>query len=314
MNDLIQCKRFAGNPLITPESSATLGDNINGPSVIKAPAWLSGAPGPYLMYFAHHKGLSIRLASAPGPGGPWTVYEPGSLALEHLEHLGFAGHVASPDVHIDEENKRLVMFFHAPHQGLAGELPPGLITPFGQASGVAFSTDGVTFEPTAGILGPPYMRVWWRARTAYALAVRGLLLRYQGQGWPDGGRLFEERTAPLGDWRHCAVLVRGDSLYVFFSQYTKDAPERILYAWVDTAGDWEDWVLSEPVELLRPQGEAEGGHLPLRPPEKGLAEEPVHELRDPCIFEDGGRVFLYYSIAGESGIAGAELFFKGEGR
>jgi hypothetical protein len=31
-------------------------------------------------------------------------------------------------------------------------------------------------------------------------------------------------------------------------------------------------------------------------------------LRDPAIYGEGGRTFLLYAIAGESGIAAAELF------
>jgi len=33
----------------------------------------------------------------------------------------------------------------------------------------------------------------------------------------------------------------------------------------------------------------------------------VNQLRDPAIFEEDGRVWLLYAIAGESGIALAEL-------
>ena len=32
-------------------------------------------------------------------------------------------------------------------------------------------------------------------------------------------------------------------------------------------------------------------------------------LRDPAIYEEGGRVYLLYSVAGEGGIATAELLF-----
>ena len=33
----------------------------------------------------------------------------------------------------------------------------------------------------------------------------------------------------------------------------------------------------------------------------------VNQLRDPAIFEEDGRIYLLYSVAGESGIAIAEL-------
>ena len=35
--------------------------------------------------------------------------------------------------------------------------------------------------------------------------------------------------------------------------------------------------------------------------------QPVNQLRDPAIFEEGGRIFLLYAIAGEQGIAIGEL-------
>jgi hypothetical protein len=34
---------------------------------------------------------------------------------------------------------------------------------------------------------------------------------------------------------------------------------------------------------------------------------PVHELRDPAIYEEDGRLYLLYSVAGEQGIAIARL-------
>jgi hypothetical protein len=50
--------RLAQNPLITVDSSPTLGDNVNGPSVIRVPAWLQHPLGRYYAYFGHHKASS----------------------------------------------------------------------------------------------------------------------------------------------------------------------------------------------------------------------------------------------------------------
>ena len=33
----------------------------------------------------------------------------------------------------------------------------------------------------------------------------------------------------------------------------------------------------------------------------------MNQLRDPAIFEEGGRTYLLYAVAGEEGIALAEL-------
>jgi len=37
--------------------------------------------------------------------------------------------------------------------------------------------------------------------------------------------------------------------------------------------------------------------------------EQVRQLRDPALLETDGRTYLLYSVAGESGIAIAELFW-----
>ena len=46
---------------------------------------------------------------------------------------------------------------------------------------------------------------------------------------------------------------------------------------------------------------------PVEPSERGSVHRRVHQLRDPCIFQDEGRTYLLYSVAGEHGIAIAEL-------
>jgi hypothetical protein len=44
-----------------------------------------------------------------------------------------------------------------------------------------------------------------------------------------------------------------------------------------------------------------------RPSIRSTAYAHVNQLRDPAIFEENGRVYLFYAVAGESGIAIAEL-------
>ena len=97
--------RSAGNPLITFETSPSLGQNINGPSVIEAPKWVKKPLGKYYMYFAHHKGRYIRLAYSDDLSGPWKIHEPGVLALEEVAVI--KDHIASPDVHVRERRKVL---------------------------------------------------------------------------------------------------------------------------------------------------------------------------------------------------------------
>jgi len=56
-----------------------------------------------------------------------------------------------------------------------------------------------------------------------------------------------------------------------------------------------------------PNRDYEGGDQEVSTSEAGGANEPVRALRDPTIFEEGGRTYLFYAVAGESGIAGVEM-------
>jgi hypothetical protein len=287
----VKATRSKNNPLITPRSGKRLGRNINGPSVIRVPDWIEQPLGKYYMYFAHHGGDHIRLAYADHLHGPWTVYERGTLALQ--EAKGFSGHIASPDVHVDHQQRRIRMYFHGPSRG-------------GQKTGVAVSRDGIHFEPSETILGPFYFRVFeWRG-AYYAIAKSGgagdgIIMRST-----DPMKPFEARKGVfVPGMRHAAVMLRGDRLFIFYSRIG-DAPERILLATVRLTDDWTTWTISKPVDVLAPHEPYEGIEYPNKP-SRSSAGVKVRQLRDPAVFEEDGKVCLFYSIAGEEGIALAEL-------
>lgn len=104
------------------------------------------------------------------------------------------------------------------------------------------------------------------------------------------------------------MLLDGSTLLVFYS-VIGDAPERILLSTIrlDTAPS--SWELSPPIEVLRPELDYEGAQRPNVPSVKGPATN-VNQLRDPYVFVDNGTTYLYYGIAGESGIAVAELRYE----
>src|SRR4051812_7574045 len=79
--DAMQVRRFPENPIIRPNMDARMGDNINGPSLIRIPDWIEQPLGRYYLYFAHHDGRYIRLAYADDLHGPWQTHEPGVLPL-----------------------------------------------------------------------------------------------------------------------------------------------------------------------------------------------------------------------------------------
>ena len=64
------------------------------------------------------------------------------------------------------------------------------------------------------------------------------------------------------------------------------------------------------MEVLRPERSWEGADQPVEPSIRSVAYGPVNQLRDPAIYEEDGRVFLLYAVAGESGIAIAELHYN----
>jgi hypothetical protein len=324
----VKVERLLDAPIITPQTHPSLGPNIQGPSLIRVPDWVPEPMGRYYLYFADHKGAYIRLAYADALTGPWSIHPPGTLQLSEshfptepqpgtvwerakLSALAKLGnvklphdllqelstpHIASPDVHVDDGNRRIVIYFH------------GLERFAKQVTRAATSPDGIRFEARPEVLGRTYLRAFAYAGMTYALAMPGQFYR-SGDGLSDferGPRLFED------DMRHCALLVRGDTLHVFWTR-VGDAPERILLSTIDLAGPWESWQESAAVEVLRPERDWEGADAPAEPSIRSVAYGHVNQLRDPAIFEEDGRVYLLYAVAGESGIAIAELHLGGDG-
>jgi hypothetical protein len=76
---------------------------------------------------------------------------------------------------------------------------------------------------------------------------------------------------------------------------------------VDLGDDWRNWKESPPTEVLLPERHWEGAEAPLTPSVRSTAYGQVNQLRDPAVFEDEGRIYLLYAVAGESGIAIAEI-------
>ena len=136
----------------------------------------------------------------------------------------------------------------------------------------------------------------------YALAMPGVVYRsVDGVGdFQEGPTLFTR------DMRHSALKLDGDVLSVFYSN-VGDSPERILLSTIRLTDDWMTWEASRPTDVIAPEYSYEGGDLPNEPSVRGPAHEPVCQLRDPAIFVEDGHTYLLYSVAGERGIALAEI-------
>ena len=317
----VKVTRLVENPIIRPSMDARMGTNVQGPSLIRVPDWLPDPLGRYYLYFADHKGSYIRLATADQVAGPWEIHTPGSLLLEQSHFLteparipddvdptqdrwrnaaavgvpvpidsATKPHIASPDVHVRDDRREVVMYYH----GLEGFRF--------QRSRVATSKDGLSFVAKEPLIANSYLRAFQHAGQWYAMGMPGVFYRS-----PDGLGDFEQGpTLFPRTMRHSALLKRGNTLFVFWSN-VGDKPEHILLSTVEIEGDWSGWKASEARSVLLPEEGWEGADRPLVASVRDAINVRVRQLRDPAIFEDEGRTYLLYSVAGEAGIALAEI-------
>jgi hypothetical protein len=319
--------RFAENPLITLSTSPSIGDNANGPTVIRVPDWVPRPLGRYYMYFAHHSGQFIRLAYADSLRGPWRIHEPGVMRVEDTAFYrpqpdppdsppGAYTHLASPEIHIDDARRRIVLWVHG--MWTEGQRWPERRVDanawlkqrgYAQYTQAAESSDGLRFDARPAITRQSYLRVFQHQGMFYGMARLGQMLRAE-----DPLASFELGESPFrgtpynGRVRHVALLMERDTLHVFFSAIG-DAPESILHTTIALDGDWRSWRIGGVSEVLTPQAPYECLHLPNEKSQVGEIDRPARQLRDPAVFREDGRTYLFYTFCGEQGIAGAEVAF-----
>jgi hypothetical protein len=301
------------------------GGNINGPSLIRVPAWVRNKLGAYYLYFAHHSGRHIRLAYADIITGPWKLYAPGTVAVEHTAFYRpqpdpdpspalLYTHVASPEIVIEEKQKRFIMFFHGiwtngqrwpagTYDGYAWAHQQG----YGQFTQAAVSTDGLHWKVLPEITREPYLRVIPFENGFLGMARTNHLLRAAALTEPFtlGPNPFID-TRYDGRVRHVALMLRGRTLHVFFTA-VGDAPEHILHTTISLEGEWTMWRTGRIQHILQPERQYECSALPNIASEKGEIDGPANQMRDPAIFADNGNLYLLYTVCGEQGIAIAEL-------
>ena len=312
----VSAKRLLNIPLIHAAMDQRIGSNINGPSLICVPDWVNHPLGKYYLYFAHHRGKYIRMAFADNLLGPWKIYKPGVLNLEssyfeiqdideysdRLKGIDLYAHIASPDVHVDKENQRIFMYYH------------GMLADADQQTRIAYSEDGLNFKAKKNLLGPAYFRAFEYENWIYAITWAGYLLRSRSWDGPFELGAMLKNMAPLNNsnriLRHTALLLRENILHIFFS-CIGDKPESICHAQISLYEDWNDWQLQAESTVLKPELEWEGADLSVKRSLIGAADYPVHELRDPCIYQEDENIYLLYCGAGESGGIGiAKLEFE----
>jgi len=322
----VRASRLAENPLITVETSPSLDGNVNGPTVIRVPDWVERPLGRYYMYFANHKGTFIRLAYADAVEGPWRIHEPGVLDVRDTAFSRpgpdpteardtFYTHIASPEIFVDTERRRFVMWVHGwwtngepwPADDRAAARAWAVERGYAQYTQAAESRDGLHFEARPAITRQSYLRIFRHDGWFYGMARAGVLSRAR-----DPLAVFEPGPNPFRDGpnadrvRHVGLVRRDDRLHVFFTAI-RDAPERVLMSTIDLNGDWTTWRAGPPVEVLAPETSYECADMRLRPSQAGEIDEPARQMRDPFVFEEGNRAWLFYTTCGEQGIAAATL-------
>lgn len=329
----VQATRVGDAPIVTEALlPGSEGESINGPSLIRVPDWTPNPLGRYYLYFAHHAGKYIRMAYADRIDGSWKIHGGGAFSLDAQTVV--AGHVASPQVVIDEASHRFYLFYHGDNlkkkkMNIDGDVEGGQLT------GVAISTDGVNFTSLNRVVGPAYLQVFAHRGRWFGLNQSGVLREAGKLGEPfapvgkmmgpdilatvDPARLGEPAAVPAekrptkGPFRyairHVGVDVEGDRLVVYFS-CVGHRPERILCTTVALEGAPETWRAHGTHEVLRPERSWEGAELPLAYSRGGISTTRVRELRDPAVYRDGDHAWLLYSIAGEHGLGLATIQYK----
>ena len=202
-------------------------------------------------------------------------------------------HIASPELVVDHDNQRILMFYHGQRDTLS------------QITGIASSGDGISFTNTGKTVAGVYMRHFEYRNKQYLLGSPGILFRSDsllGPYQPRDRSLFEPNI------RHAALLLEEDSLMVAWSR-VGEAPEKILLSQIDLSpADWDRWRATEGVELLRPELSWEGVDMEPLPSLRGELVMVANELRDPYLFKDqDGSKYLLYVGAGEQAIGIASL-------
>lgn len=313
-----QVLRRLNRPIIDEHSHSSIGVNIQGPSLIRVPEWIPNPLGQYYLYFADHKGRYIRLAYADHLIGPWSIHVPGSLQLEQShfptspvpkpkspierdsrpnfrlphdrEYEAQTPHIASPDVHFDDDNRQIVMYFH------------GLKSHASQVTCVAYSLDGINFRASEKTLCPPYLRVVPTHRGLVGMTMPGTV--YLLSDWETGfepvAELFNK------NFRHHAMLPVRNWLFVFWTQ-VGEAPECIKVSLIDLDKPLHNDNVVHYGSLMRPELPWEGSEAPLEPSVRSVAYGRLNQLRDPAIFVEDNEHHLLYAGGGESGIGLARL-------
>jgi hypothetical protein len=262
----MKIKRLVDKPLISNDSNPELGGNINGPTVIKVPEWVSAPLGRYYIYFAHHQGQYIRMAYADDILGPYTIYDGEVLTVVDTP---YCGHIASPEIVIDDENRKIIMFYHGCGLTDKSQALSGQCTTYSESKdGLFFVSDNLYLVPSYlrvvkigdnyfGSTGGPDRPVYNFKNSFRAIPekIAHICIKSEPFCKFDNGESIDVNYR----MRHlCFDLESEDCLWIYYSNVC-DEPERIKRVCVNP----EDWSAEFYEEVLRPELEHEGVNEPL---------------------------------------------------
>lgn len=307
-------------------------------------AWAAERAGPYTLFNTgrfdapEHPGdgvLDMQLGGTPERIDVIPPADPAQLQGVVLRGGDSPAHIASPEVLIDEQRRQFLLIFHGPTAWGP------------QLSFLATSADGLNFnmpadggQPGHGIIGWPlaesYLALSWLGDRVFGIVGGGGMVQLEATAFEDfldrrpelpqdrppeslftaiGNPFWRacRRAGRIEEWnsglrpRHCFLRTLPDGLAfeVCFSR-RGDSPEHLLLTHLRPF-DGPRWIAGpSEQELLRSALPWEGVEYPVTPSKRGPATE-VHQLRDPHLFLDDGRLFLLYAGAGEMAIGLAEL-------
>jgi hypothetical protein len=158
------------------------------------------------------------------------------------------------------------------------------------------------------------MRFFQYDKCAYAITKGGNLYQNSGGGatgsWNSLGNIDtgqsnrEVMHNRPGSIRHLAIINYKEHVFVFYSRIG-DAPERIYTSNLFMFSELPR--LAHEMEILRPIYKFEGSECKLEGSAPGQSIKFENAVRDPYVFEEEGKYYLFYTIGGESGIAICEL-------
>ena len=274
------------------------GNNINGPSFIKVPEFVSNPLGKYYMYFGHHNGKYIRMAySEEDILGPYILYNEGKGVLS-LENTPGHDHISSPDAVIDEQNKRFILYYHCPYKNKNGKSP--------QSTFIAHSKDGLHFESTNINISFPYFRHFEYKNEIYGIAmnnfVGSILYKHNNGEFIEYGELLPKS-------RHTCVLNYNDKLYIFYST-VGDCPEHICVCELEITENIH--IVKNNRTVVYPEFEFEHANLSPIPSKYGAEYGKINQLRDPYAYVENEQIYLFHTVCGEKGIALCNIQFQTE--